>query len=99
MKLKTALLSASAIVAAGAIATAAFAASHSKSLTIAIVNNGHMENMKKVAEAYTKDTGVELKWVSLGRRRSSRAGNVRHRNWRWPVRHHQHRHAGSSDLG
>ncbi|MEP1207682.1 MAG: extracellular solute-binding protein [Rhizobiaceae bacterium] len=36
-----------------------------ESLTIAIVNNGHMENMKKVAEAYTKDTGVELKWVSL----------------------------------
>jgi sorbitol/mannitol transport system substrate-binding protein len=65
MKLKTALLSASALVAAGAIATAAFAASHSKSLTIAIVNNGHMENMKKVAEAYTAETGVELKWVSL----------------------------------
>ncbi|MGB7286814.1 MAG: sugar ABC transporter substrate-binding protein [Salaquimonas sp.] len=65
MKLKTALLSASALVAAGAIATAAFAASHSKSLTIAIVNNGHMENMKKVAEAYTAKTGVELKWVSL----------------------------------
>lgn len=36
-----------------------------ESLTIAIVNNGHMENMKKVAEAYTKETGVELKWVSL----------------------------------
>ncbi len=65
MKLKTALLSASALIAAGTIATAAFAASHSKSLTIAIVNNGHMENMKKVAEAYTADTGVELKWVSL----------------------------------
>nr|WP_156798409.1 sugar ABC transporter substrate-binding protein [Ahrensia sp. R2A130] len=46
-------------------ATTAFADGHAKSLTIAIVNNGHMENMKKVAEAYTKDTGVELKWVSL----------------------------------
>ncbi|MEN0041736.1 MAG: sugar ABC transporter substrate-binding protein, partial [Pseudomonadota bacterium] len=32
---------------------------------IAIVNNGHMENMKKVAEAYTKETGVQLEWVSL----------------------------------
>lgn len=34
-------------------------------LTIAIVNNGHMINMQKVAEAYTKATGVKLKWVSL----------------------------------
>ncbi len=34
-------------------------------LTIAIVNNGHMINMQKVAEAYTKDTGVKLNWVSL----------------------------------
>lgn len=34
-------------------------------LTIAIVNNGHMENMKKVAEAYTEKTGVKLNWVSL----------------------------------
>ena len=34
-------------------------------LTIAIVNNGHMLNMQKVAEAYTKETGVKLKWVSL----------------------------------
>ncbi|WP_299346709.1 sugar ABC transporter substrate-binding protein [uncultured Maritalea sp.] len=34
-------------------------------LTIAIVNNGHMINMQKVAEAYTAETGVELNWVSL----------------------------------
>ena len=34
-------------------------------LTIAIVNNGHMINMQKVAEKYTADTGVELNWVSL----------------------------------
>ncbi len=46
-------------------ATSAFADGHAKSLTIAIVNNGHMENMKKVAEAYTKKTGVKLNWVSL----------------------------------
>ena len=60
--LKTFLLGAAA---ATALTTAAFADGHAKSLTIAIVNNGHMENMKKVAEAYTKDTGVQLKWVSL----------------------------------
>ena len=34
-------------------------------LTIAIVNNGHMINMQKVAEAYTEKTGVKLNWVSL----------------------------------
>ncbi|MGB0696223.1 MAG: ABC transporter substrate-binding protein [Rhodospirillaceae bacterium] len=34
-------------------------------LTIAIVNNGHMINMQKVAEAYTAQTGVALNWVSL----------------------------------
>ena len=34
-------------------------------LTIAIVNNGHMINMQKVAEAYTADTGVKLNWVAL----------------------------------
>ena len=31
-------------------------------LTIAIVNNGHMINMQKVAEAYTAETGVSLNW-------------------------------------
>ena len=34
-------------------------------LTIATVNNGHMLNMQKVAEAYTAETGVKLNWVSL----------------------------------
>ena len=34
-------------------------------LTIAIVNNGHMINMQKVAEAYTAETGVNLNWVAL----------------------------------
>ena len=43
----------------------ALADSHAKSLTIAIVNNGHMINMQKVAEAYTEETGVQLNWVSL----------------------------------
>ncbi|MEM1364859.1 MAG: sugar ABC transporter substrate-binding protein [Pseudomonadota bacterium] len=47
------------------VATGAMAASHSKELTIAIVNNGHMINMQKVAEAYTEETGVKLNWVSL----------------------------------
>ena len=61
-KITGALLCATAMTMA---ASAVQAASHSSSLTIAIVNNGHMENMKKVAEAYTAETGVELKWVSL----------------------------------
>ena len=43
----------------------AFADGHAKELTIAIVNNGHMINMQKVAEAYTEETGVKLNWVSL----------------------------------
>ncbi|MEM1037964.1 MAG: sugar ABC transporter substrate-binding protein [Pseudomonadota bacterium] len=65
MKLKSALFAATVLVSAAAVATSVNAASHAKKLTIAIVNNGHMENMKKVAEAYTKETGVELEWVSL----------------------------------
>ncbi len=51
-----------------AVSTAALMAGSAHaadSLTIAIVNNGHMINMQKVAEAYTAETGVELKWVSL----------------------------------
>jgi sorbitol/mannitol transport system substrate-binding protein len=46
-------------------ATVVAADGHSKELTIAIVNNGHMINMQKVAEAYTEETGVALNWVSL----------------------------------
>ena len=63
MTLKNALRAATAltVVTAGA----AVAESHATSLTIAIVNNGHMINMQKVAEAYTEETGVELNWVSL----------------------------------
>ncbi|WP_246534568.1 ABC transporter substrate-binding protein [Aliiroseovarius lamellibrachiae] len=41
------------------------AAATAESLTIAIVNNGHMINMQTVAKAYTEETGVELNWVSL----------------------------------
>jgi sorbitol/mannitol transport system substrate-binding protein len=49
------------------VAGASFAVAdgHAKELTIAIVNNGHMINMQKVAEGYTEDTGVKLNWVSL----------------------------------
>ena len=46
-------------------ASFALADGHAKELTIAIVNNGHMINMQKVAEAYTEETGVKLNWVSL----------------------------------
>ena len=54
-------------VSALALATAAGLASTAgaQELTIAIVNNGHMINMQKVAEAYTAETGVALNWVSL----------------------------------
>ncbi|MEO0387768.1 MAG: extracellular solute-binding protein, partial [Pseudomonadota bacterium] len=46
-------------------AAAALADGHATTLTIAIVNNGHMINMQKVAEAYTEETGVQLEWVAL----------------------------------
>jgi sorbitol/mannitol transport system substrate-binding protein len=46
-------------------ASFAMADGHAAELTIAIVNNGHMINMQKVAEAYTEETGVKLNWVSL----------------------------------
>ena len=51
-------LSLTLVVVSASFATAA-------ELTIAIVNNGHMINMQKVAEAYTEETGVALNWVSL----------------------------------
>ena len=53
------------LFAAGAAAMMAGGAYAADSLTIAIVNNGHMINMQKVAEAYTADTGVSLNWVAL----------------------------------
>ncbi|MEM9341406.1 MAG: sugar ABC transporter substrate-binding protein, partial [Pseudomonadota bacterium] len=58
MFLKNALFGATALTLAGSIV-------HATELTIAIVNNGHMINMQKVAEAYTEETGVTLNWVSL----------------------------------
>ena len=62
MKLKNTLHLATAM---SLVTGAAFADGHAKELTIAIVNNGHMINMQKVAEAYTEETGVALNWVSL----------------------------------
>ena len=52
-------------VAMGIASASVAAADGHTELTIAIVNNGHMINMQKVAEAYTADTGVTLNWVSL----------------------------------
>ena len=52
-------------VVAATLATAVAAPAFAAELTIAIVNNGHMINMQKVAEAYTADTGVKLNWVAL----------------------------------
>jgi len=48
-----------------ALGVAAATTASAQELTIAIVNNGHMLNMQKVAEAYTEETGVKLNWVSL----------------------------------
>ncbi len=62
MNLKTSMCAASML--ALTAGTSAFADGHA-SLTIAIVNNGHMINMQTVAEAYTEETGVELNWVAL----------------------------------
>jgi polyol transport system substrate-binding protein len=53
------------LCAASAVAMLTAGGATAESLTIAIVNNGHMINMQKVAEAYTAETGVELNWVSL----------------------------------
>ncbi|SLN35245.1 Bacterial extracellular solute-binding protein [Falsiruegeria litorea R37] len=54
-----------ALCAASAISLLAASGVSAETLTIAIVNNGHMINMQKVAEAYTAETGVDLNWVSL----------------------------------
>ena len=61
MYLRRALCAATAM---SLLAGSAYAGGHS-SLTIAIVNNGHMENMKEVAKVYEGVTGVEINWVSL----------------------------------
>jgi sorbitol/mannitol transport system substrate-binding protein len=53
------------LFAATAMALVTTGGAYAESLTIAIVNNGHMINMQKVAEAYTAETGTTLNWVSL----------------------------------
>ncbi|MEL7098565.1 MAG: sugar ABC transporter substrate-binding protein [Pseudomonadota bacterium] len=63
MSFRNALLGATALTMVGALT--AQADGHATELTIAIVNNGHMINMQKVAEAYTEETGVALNWVAL----------------------------------
>ena len=63
MSFRNAFLGATALTTLGALS--AYADGHAKELTIAIVNNGHMINMQKVAEAYTEETGVTLNWVAL----------------------------------
>ncbi|GGE62646.1 ABC transporter substrate-binding protein [Actibacterium pelagium] len=54
-----------ALRAATALTLVTAGSASAESLTIAIVNNGHMINMQKVAEAYTAETGIDLNWVSL----------------------------------
>jgi sorbitol/mannitol transport system substrate-binding protein len=60
-KMKTLRVIALTIAASVGLVSAATA----NELTIAIVNNGHMINMQKVAQAYTDETGVKLNWVAL----------------------------------
>lgn len=54
-----------ALGAASTLALIAGMAHARDSPTIAIVNNGHMITMQKVAEAYTAETGVELNHYRL----------------------------------
>ena len=85
-------------VVAATLATAVAAPAFAAELTIAIVNNGHMINMQKVAEAYTADTGVKLNWVAL------KKASCASRSPPTPPpaaasMTYQYRHAGSPDLG
>ncbi|SEW32140.1 sorbitol-binding protein /mannitol-binding protein [Cognatiyoonia koreensis] len=63
MKLKSALFAASAMVSVAA--TAAFADSHSPTLTIATVNNGDMIRMQGYTDQFTEETGIAVEWVTL----------------------------------
>jgi sorbitol/mannitol transport system substrate-binding protein len=58
----------SALAVTAALGLAGYA--NATELTIAIVNNGHMINMQKVAEAYTAETGVSLK-LGCARKKAS----------------------------
>ena len=60
MKLKGALLAASAVV-----TVAATAASAQSTLTIATVNNGDMIRMQGYTDQFTEQTGIEVEWVTL----------------------------------
>ncbi len=49
----------------GLTAGAAFAASHSATLTIATVNNGDMVRMQGYTDQFTEETGIAVEWVTL----------------------------------
>ncbi len=61
-KFVTALLGATAVA---MTASAASAASHAKTLTIATVNNGDMIRMQKYTGDFTEKTGHKVEWVTL----------------------------------
>ena len=60
--LKRALLGASCLC---AVATLAAAESHTKTLTIATVNNGDMIRMQGYTDQFTEQTGINVEWVTL----------------------------------
>ncbi|MBO9398678.1 sugar ABC transporter substrate-binding protein [Shimia sp. R9_2] len=46
-------------------ASSAFADGHSKTITIATVNNGDMIRMQGYTDEFTKATGIDVEWVTL----------------------------------
>ncbi|MEL7215143.1 MAG: sugar ABC transporter substrate-binding protein [Pseudomonadota bacterium] len=63
MFMRTALSAAS--VLALVAGTGAFAGSHSKTITIATVNNGDMIRMQGYTDQFTSETGINVEWVTL----------------------------------
>jgi len=48
-----------------AVAGTAFADGHSKTITIATVNNGDMVRMQGYTDIFTQETGIAVEWVTL----------------------------------
>ncbi|AXI43365.1 sugar ABC transporter substrate-binding protein [Sulfitobacter sp. SK011] len=48
-----------------AVAGTAFADGHSKTITIATVNNGDMVRMQGYTDIFTEETGIAVEWVTL----------------------------------
>ncbi len=63
MSLKSTLCAATALTLI--TASGAYAESHSKTLTIATVNNGDMIRMQGYSDQFTEETGIAVEWVTL----------------------------------